>query len=155
MTQNNLGNAFFRLGKRGDDATLRRAVAAYESALEERTRTRMPLDWAMTQTNLGNALATLGARGDDTALRRAVTAYEAALEVRTRGRIPFPWARTTESLALAEEILAERIGEPARLRRALVLTKGALEEYTRLGKTCGVGTATRLRDRLRVKLAAP
>jgi hypothetical protein len=55
-------------------------VAAYDAALEERTRERAPLDWAMTQTNLGNALWVLGARGDDKALRRAVAAFEAALD---------------------------------------------------------------------------
>ena len=32
------------------------------SALEERTRERVPLDWAMTQQNLGAALAHLGQR---------------------------------------------------------------------------------------------
>jgi hypothetical protein len=37
-------------------------VAAYRAALEERTRDRVPLDWATTQNNLGTALATLGAR---------------------------------------------------------------------------------------------
>jgi hypothetical protein len=37
-------------------------VAAYQSAVEEQTRERVPLDWAMTQTNLGNALQVLGAR---------------------------------------------------------------------------------------------
>jgi hypothetical protein len=30
--------------------------------LQERTRERVPLDWAMTQANLGSALACLGAR---------------------------------------------------------------------------------------------
>jgi hypothetical protein len=37
-TQNNLGGALRVLGERGDDDALRRAVAAYEAALEERTR---------------------------------------------------------------------------------------------------------------------
>ncbi len=54
---------------------------AYRAALEERTRERVPLDWAMTQYNLGTALLLLGERGDNEALlRRAVAAYEAALE---------------------------------------------------------------------------
>ena len=34
----------------------------YRAALEERTRDRVPLDWAMTQNNLGTALETLGER---------------------------------------------------------------------------------------------
>ena len=33
-------------------------LAAYRAALEEWTRERVPLDWAMTQNNLGTALAT-------------------------------------------------------------------------------------------------
>ena len=37
-------------------ARLEEAVAAYRAALLERTRERVPLDWAMTQNNLGNAL---------------------------------------------------------------------------------------------------
>jgi hypothetical protein len=38
------------------------AVAAYREALKERTRERVPLQWATTQTNLGTALSTLGER---------------------------------------------------------------------------------------------
>ena len=46
-------------------------MAAYRAALEERTRERVPLDWAQTQNNLGNALETLGERESGTAhLRR-------------------------------------------------------------------------------------
>ena len=45
------------LGEReSGTAHLEEAVAAYRAALEERTRERVPLDWAMTQNNLGNAL---------------------------------------------------------------------------------------------------
>ena len=45
------------LGEReSGTARLEEAVAAYRAALEERTRERVPLDWAMTQNNLGNAL---------------------------------------------------------------------------------------------------
>ena len=40
----------------GDNAALLEAVAAYRAALQEHTRERVPLDWAMTQNNLGNAL---------------------------------------------------------------------------------------------------
>lgn len=35
-------------------------MTAYRSALEERARERVPLDWAATQSNLGTALQTLG-----------------------------------------------------------------------------------------------
>ncbi len=54
---NDLGNALWTLGEReSGTARLEEAVAAYRAALEERTRERVPLDWAMTQNNLGAAL---------------------------------------------------------------------------------------------------
>ncbi len=67
MTQNNLGNALGRLGEReSGTARLEEAVAAFREALKERTRERVPLEWAMTQNNLGNALASArGARERD------------------------------------------------------------------------------------------
>ena len=39
-------------------------MAAFTEALKERTRERVPLDWAMTQNNLGDALSALGKRGE-------------------------------------------------------------------------------------------
>jgi tetratricopeptide (TPR) repeat protein len=57
-------------------------VAAYQEALKERTRERVPLDWAATQYNLGSALYELGLREADTAkLEAAVAAYQEALKV--------------------------------------------------------------------------
>jgi tetratricopeptide (TPR) repeat protein len=83
MTQNNPGTALTTLGEReSGTAHLAAAVAAYQAALEERTRARVPLDWAMTQNNLGTALEKLGERESGTAhLTTAVSAYDAALEV--------------------------------------------------------------------------
>ena len=50
-------HALEALGEReSGTARLEEAVAAYRAALEERTRERVPLDWAATQNNLGNAL---------------------------------------------------------------------------------------------------
>ncbi len=65
------------LGEReSGTARLEEAVAAYRAALKERTRDRVPLDWAMTQNNLGNALLRLGERESGTArLEQAVAAY--------------------------------------------------------------------------------
>ncbi len=57
MTQNNLGAALSALGEReSGTAGLEEAVSAYRAALLERTRERVPLDWATTQNNLGAAL---------------------------------------------------------------------------------------------------
>ena len=82
MTQNNLGIALWRLGEReSGTARLEEAVAAYREALKERTRERVPLDWAATQNNLGNALWRLGERESGTArLEEAVAAYREALK---------------------------------------------------------------------------
>ena len=77
-------------------------MAAYRAALEERTRERVPLDWAQTQNNLGNALQALGERESGTArLEEAVAAYRAALEERTRERVPLDWAATQNNLGAA------------------------------------------------------
>jgi hypothetical protein len=74
-----LSIATMRLGKRESaTARLEPAVAAYRDALKERTRKRVPLDWAMTQNNLGLALTALGERESGTArLNEAVAAYRA------------------------------------------------------------------------------
>ena len=94
---------FGALGEReSGTARLEEAVAAYRAALEERTRERVPLDWATTQNNLGNALATLGERESGTArLEEAVAAYRAALEEQTRERVPLDWAMTQNNLGNA------------------------------------------------------
>jgi tetratricopeptide (TPR) repeat protein len=90
MTQNNLGNALRVLGERErGTARLEQAVAAYQAALEEWTRERVPLDWAMTQNNLGNALRVLGERERGTArLEQAVAAFQAALQEWTTEATP-------------------------------------------------------------------
>ena len=68
-------------------------MAAYRAALEERTRDRVPLDWAKTQMNLGNALETLGERESGTArLEEAVAAFDACLTV-TTSAWPVQWVR--------------------------------------------------------------
>ncbi len=77
-------------------------MTAYRAALEERTRDRVPLEWATTQMNLGTALETLGERESGTArLEEAVTAHRAALEETTRDRVPLQWARTQMNLGTA------------------------------------------------------
>jgi len=73
----NLGNALRALGAReSGTARLEEAVAAFRDALQEQTRARVPLQWAMTQNNLGNALATLGERESGTArLEEAIATF--------------------------------------------------------------------------------
>ena len=107
-----LGAALSKLGEHeSGTARLEEAVAAYRAALQERTRERVPLDWAATQNNLGNALSTLGERQSSTArLEEAVAAYRAALQERTRERVPLDWAAIQNNLQIALEELERRRG---------------------------------------------
>jgi tetratricopeptide (TPR) repeat protein len=101
-------------------ARLEQAVGTYKAALEERTRDRVPLQWAMTQNNLGTALRSLGERESGTArLEQAVAAYKAALEERTRDRVPLDWAMTQNNLGIALQRLGERESGTARLEQAV------------------------------------
>jgi len=106
----NLGNALATLGSReSGTARLEEAVAAYRAALEERTRDRVPLQWAMTQVNLGNALFTLGERESGTArLEEAVAAYRAALEEMTRAVAPHWHDIAQQNLAQCFALLEQR-----------------------------------------------
>ena len=84
-------------------------MTAFTEALKERTRERVPLDWAGTQSNFGNVLTTLGARERGTErLEQAVTAFTEALKEITRERVPPDWASTQSNLGRAIQILRER-----------------------------------------------
>jgi hypothetical protein len=97
-------------------ARLEEAVAAIVPSWRERTRARVPLDWAMTQNNLGAALGTLGERKSGTArLEAAVVAYRLALEERTLDRVPLDWAMTQMNLGNALRTL----GQPSRLAASI------------------------------------
>ena len=130
---NDLGMALATLGEReSGTARLEDAVRAFEAALEEMTRDRVPLDWAGTQMNLGNALATLGARESGTArLEDAFRAYKSALEEMTRDRVPLDWAMTQMNLGSALQRLGARESGTARLEAAVRAYEAALEEWTR------------------------
>jgi len=74
------------------------------AALEERTRERVPLQWAATQYNLGIALETLGERESGTAsLEAAVEAYRAAPARRVSSAL-----RTTYSCGVSGIVFAKR-----------------------------------------------
>jgi len=107
-------------------------VAAYRAALEEMTRERVPLQWAMTQNNLGNARAMLGQRESGTArLEEAVAAFHAALKERTRERVPLDWAATQNNLGNVLRELGERESGTAWLEEAVAAFHAALKERTR------------------------
>jgi hypothetical protein len=94
----------------GSNSSLLQAIAAFHATLQEYTRERVPLDWAMTQNNLGNTLAILGERESDTArLQEAVGAHRAALQEYTRERTPLDWAMTQNNLGNTAGCLQNRL----------------------------------------------
>ncbi|WFU46069.1 hypothetical protein QA640_45765 (plasmid) [Bradyrhizobium sp. CB82] len=109
-TQNNLRVALFTLDKRESGTShLDEAVAAYRAALEERTRVRVPLEWATTRNSLGNALVSLGGLESGTSrLEEAVAAYRAALEEWTVEATPHWHELTQQNLARCLALLEQR-----------------------------------------------
>jgi len=116
----------------GDNRALINAIAGYRAALEERTRARVPLDWAATQNSVGNALQILGEREGGTArLEEAVAAYRAALQEYTRDWLPLQWSMTQNNLGDALRTLGQRESGTARLTEAVVAFRAVLEELPR------------------------
>lgn len=117
---------------RGDNAALLMAIATWRATLEELTRNRVPLDWAMAQNALGTALSALGERENGRArLKEAVAAHRTALKERIRERVPLDWAQTQNNLGVALSALGERESGTARLEEAVSAISAALEERTR------------------------
>jgi len=117
-------------------------VSAYTEALKERTRDRVPLDWAMTQHNLGAALATLGDRETGTArLEAAVAAYAEALKEYTRDRVPLNWASTQHNLAIVEIGFFDKTADPPHLTAARTYAMAAREVFVAAGADHYVGKA--------------
>ena len=127
MAQNNLGNALKTLGERqSGTARLEQAVAAYRNALLERTRERVPLDWATTQNNLGLTLVTLGVRESGTVeLEQVVALYRNILLEYTHEREPLERAKAQANLGIALAMLGERSKDAGALLEALAAIEGA------------------------------
>jgi tetratricopeptide (TPR) repeat protein len=101
----------------------------YRLALLERTRDRVPLEWAMTQNNLGVALATLGERQRNVApLEEAIAAFQQALL--EQERVPLEWAMTQNNLGETLTSLGERQNDTGRLEEAIAAYRQALLERT-------------------------
>ncbi len=128
-----LANALMVLGEQsGKKAPLEEAVATYREALKERTRDRMPQNWAATQNNLGIALRMLGERENSTShLKGAVTAFREALKEYTRDGEPLYWAKTQNNLGNALLTLGERESGTSHLVEAVAAYREALKEQTR------------------------
>jgi exonuclease VII small subunit len=88
---------------------LEEAVEVYRAALEEYTRERVPLDWALIQNNLGTALQTLGARESGTArLEEAIAAYRNAYDLYREAGYTQYNDDLEEAIAAVEQLIAER-----------------------------------------------
>src|SRR5262249_8871040 len=106
------------------------AVVAFREALKERTRERVPLDWAATQNNLANSLTQLGQR-ENRKLEEAIVAYREALKELTRERGPLQWATIQNNMGVVLFTLGERDRGMANLEEAVVAFGEALKERTR------------------------
>ena len=91
----------------GGGEDLDKGIATYSAALEERTRNRVPLQWAQTQGNLGGALLERGKRDNNTEdLNNAVDVFKAVLKEHTRDRLPLDWAKAQIGLGASLRTLA-------------------------------------------------
>ena len=117
----------FPLGSRWLNLEL--GIAFYELALQVRTRTAFPKEWAGTQNNLALAYShrIRGERGEN--LEQAIASYKLALEVSTRTAFPEQWATTQNNLAIAynQRIRGDRADS---LEQAIACYELALEVYT-------------------------
>jgi tetratricopeptide (TPR) repeat protein len=112
-------------------AALEQAVFAFRMALKERTRKRVPLDWAATQNNLGGALQTLGERDKNTGkLKEAASAYQEALKVWTRDLAPPKWAGAQNNFGNVLSRVGELENDAGTLKEAISAYQKALKEWT-------------------------
>jgi hypothetical protein len=110
MTEADFGNALRILGERErGTGRLEEAVAAFRDALKERTRERVPLDWAMSFGNQGVALMFLAERA-----KNRMTAETALLQI----ELAFETSRSAGHAPLAA-YFAARVAEARRIRDAL------------------------------------
>jgi hypothetical protein len=100
-------------------------VAAYCMALRERTRERLPLDWARTQVDLGNALGALGEQSKNiTSLCEALQSHLAAWEIfSVRGAYD---ASAAANSAATDSALLEQGFDPATYQESLARHGDAL-----------------------------
>jgi CHAT domain-containing protein len=118
----------FPLGQRWLNLEL--AIQAYELAMQIRTRTNLPVDWAGMQNNLAHAYSNR-IRGDRAEnLELAIQTYEQVLQVFTRNNSPADWAMTQSNLALAycDRIRGDRAEN---LEKAIQTCEQALQVHTR------------------------
>ena len=131
-TQANLGSTLASLGAQKQTVRLEEAVIAFQAALTEWTRERVPRDWARLQHELGRALLLSSDQSKDTArLEQAITAFRAALEERRHEHVRTQWANTQQNLGNALLRLGNRSKGTAELHEAVTAFRAALKERNR------------------------
>jgi tetratricopeptide (TPR) repeat protein len=111
----------------GADDHLKIAIDTYHKVLEEFSRERLPLAWALTQNSLGFALWTLGKHGtNNDLLKQAVVAFQESLKEFDRVREPADWAMAQNNLGLALWALGEREAGNEQLEQAVSAFREAL-----------------------------
>jgi tetratricopeptide (TPR) repeat protein len=127
MTQNNLGRAYRALPTGDRAANLRKAIAAYEGALQVYTENHFPVNWATVQAGLGLAYAALPTGDRAANLQKAIAAYEAVLP-RFTGYVA-DWAAVQAGLGFAYAALPTG-DRAANLQKAITAYEQALRVYT-------------------------
>ena len=117
--------------------------------MQELTRARAPLEWAMTGMCLGNALQALGVRDSGTVrLEDAVSTYREALQEFTRARVPLRWATVQMKLASVYCALFDKGAQPNHLDDELEAIDRALEEYRKAKADFYIEQAGCLREQI-------
>lgn len=131
QTQNHLGNVLAAQAQQfRDEALYRKAIAAFELALEVLSQETAPADWAATQYNLGTAAQALGRQENDAkSLKQAVDAYTHALLVWNREQTPENWARTMHQLGNSFHVHGLMLKGNTTLQKSVVAYKNALRVF--------------------------
>lgn len=157
LSQGNLGNAWQSLGARELEQAQRQqaeagnrkshnaaqrksrlalthllwAAVAQCNALEEITRERLPLDWAMLMNNLSDTWRQIDQWQPGSRVELAIWAAREALEERTRERVPLDWARTQGNLGNALLLFSRLPDSGVQPDEAVIAYQAALQELTR------------------------
>jgi len=126
--QNHLGNVLASQGQQlRDEALYKKAIVAFESALEEFSQEKTPLEWAATQYNYGTAAQALGRQLSDAKfLKIATDAYTNALLVWSKEKNPLVWALTMFQLGACFHTHGLLLKGNRTLQKSVVAYKNAL-----------------------------
>jgi len=113
---------------------LTESLAAFRAALEVRTRSLAPADWAETQYEMGVTLLALGElESDIERLKAAAAALRESLRVYTRQKNPEAWSKSQLYLAETLQRLGARtphIAGKEHLKKSIAAYQEALKVYT-------------------------